>query len=281
MRAEDYQPLQVFGGLLDLVVEMVDSPVGAPIVPGEEWKADRQGLARKFVLHLSTMQAIQRGSSLTVAGRSTPVVDHGSIQVLARATLETFIVFAQVFGGPDMEVSRFRHMTWKLGGLHDRQALHPLSAETAAIQASEKAAIDQLAQQVKAHPAFDTLSKGAQKAILKGDWKTGRSWQLLAAEAGLSGAYFKQVYGHVFSYSHSSYASALQVGLALDLQDQAKLGAAMFGVMCLCMAHFATIYGQLFPSAQAVLERVNSTAYRLWNIEAAQLDALYTAQRAS
>lgn len=267
--------MQVFGGLLDLVVEMVDTPGGAPIAPGEEWKADRQGLAKKFVLHLNTIQAIQRGSTLMVSGTPSPVVDHGSIQVLARAVLETFIVFAQVFGGPDMEVSRFRHMTWKLGGLHDRQALRALSARTAAKQAREKSEIDQLAQEVKAHPVFDSLAKGAQKAILKGDWKTGRSWQELAAEAGLSGVYFKQVYGHVCSYSHSSYAAALQVVQAVDLQEQSKLGAAMFGVMCLCMAHFATIYGQLFPSAQAVLERVDSTAYRLWNIEAAQLDAIY------
>lgn len=93
--------------------------------------------------------------------------------------------------------------------------------------------------------------------------------------ATLSGGYFKQVYGHLCSYSHSSYAAALQIGQAKAIQDQASLGAGMFGVMCLCMAHFATIYGELFPSAQAVLDRADSAAYRIWNIKASELDALY------
>lgn len=277
MRPEEHRPVQAFDGLLNLIVEMVDTPGGAPIVPGEEWKADRQALALKFILHLNSIRTLQSGLILNVSGTPVPMVDQGSIQVLARAALESFIVFAQVFRGPDMDVSRFRHMTWKLGGLHDRQALQPLSAETRAKQTAEKMQIDALAADIKAHPMWSTLSNGAQKAILKGDWKYRRSWQELAAEVGLSGAYFRQVYGHLCSYSHSSYAAALQVGQARTLQDQTNLGAAMFGVMCLCMAHFATVYGQLFASAQVVLDQADSTAYRVWNIRASELDGLYAA----
>ena len=72
----------------------------------------------------------------------------------------------------------------------------------------------------------------------------------------------------------------MQIGQAKAIQDQANLGAAMFGVMCLCMAHFATIYGELFPSAQAVLDQADSVAYRVWNIKASELDGLYAAPAA-
>jgi hypothetical protein len=84
---------------------------------------------------------------------------------------------AQIFGDPDFEVCRFRHMTWKLGGLMDRQSLSASTAESKSRLAAEKLQIDQLNAELKANSIFKALANGAQRVVLKGDWKTGRSWR--------------------------------------------------------------------------------------------------------
>ena len=121
MRVEDYNPVQQFAELHALVVEMVDAPGGEPIPEGMYWMADRQTLSKKFAHHLHTIAQVHQGSVLMVGDVGLPFIDHGSVKVIARAVLENFIVFVQVFGDPDQEVCRFRHMTWKLGGA-DRPA---------------------------------------------------------------------------------------------------------------------------------------------------------------
>lgn len=275
MRIEDYDPVRQFTELHALVVEMVDAPGGEQIPEGGQWMADRQTLSKKFAHHLHTIAQVHQGSVLKVGDVGQAFIDHGSVKVIARAVLENFIVFAQVFGDPDPDVCRFRHMTWKLGGLIDRQGLSASTAESKARLAAEKLQVDQLGGEVKAHPLFQTLPKGVQKAILKGDWKTGRSWQTLAKEAGLSEAYFRNIYSYLCGYSHSSYAAAMQVGQANDLAEQSGLSSSMFGVMCLCMARFASLYAGLFPSARAVLEREVRPAMSTWNISAARLEEVY------
>lgn len=278
MRIEDYDPVKQFSELHALVVEMVDAPGGPPIPADMAWMADRQTLSKKFAHHLHTLAEIHRGSVLIVGNVSVPFIDHGSIKVIARAALENYIVFAQIFGDPDPEVCRFRHMTWKLGGLMDRQSLSASTAESKSKLATEKLQIDQLSTELNANAIFRTLTKGAQKAIIKGDWKTGRSWQALAKEAGLSEAYFRNIYAYLCGYSHSSYAAAMQVWQANDLAEQSSLSSSMFGVMCLCMARFATLYAVLFPSARKVLERERRPALVMWNIGATRMDEVYASR---
>jgi len=276
MTLGDYDPVEQCRELHALVLEMVDAPGGAPIPAGMEWQNDRQTLSAKFVSHLHTIMAIHEGSTMSVGGMAVRLVDHGSVKVLARAVLENFIVFACLFGDPDPEICRFRHMAWKLGGLHDRQAMSASTAANKAKIAVERAQIDALFSAVKQHPHFATLSKGEQKALAsKGDWKTGRSWQTLAKEAGLSEGYFRNIYNYLCGYSHSSYAAALQVGQARDLGAQAGLSSSMFGVLCLCMARFAVIYASLFPQAREVLDRRRGAAFQMWNIDAARFDRVY------
>ncbi len=278
MRIEDYNPNQQFIELHALIVEMVDTPGGEPTPAGMEWIADRQTLSKKLAYHLHTIGEIHRGSVLMVGNVGVQIIDHGSVKVIARAVLENFIVFAQIFGDRDFEVCRFRHMSWKLGGLLERQDLSASTVDSKAVLAAEKMQIDQLSVEVKSHPIFQTLPKGAQKAILKGDWKTGRSWQTLAKEAGLSEAYFRNIYSYLCGYSHSGYAAAMQVGQATDLAVQSSLSSSMFGVMCLCMARFAALYAQLFPSARSVLEREQRPAFDNWNITAKRMDEVYASR---
>lgn len=278
IRIEEYNPVQQFTELHALIVEMVDAPGGEPIPEGMQWMADRQTLSKKFAHHLHTIAQINQGSVLLVGDVRLHFIDHGSVKVIARAVLENFIVFAQVFGDANPEVCRFRHMTWKLGGLMDRQSLNASTIDSKTRLAAERLRIDRLSAEVREHPVFHTLTKGAQKAILKGDWKTGRSWHDLAKESGLSERYFRNIYSYLCGYSHSSYAAAMQVGQANDLAVQARLSSSMLSVMCLCMARFASLYASLFLSARAVLERERCAAMEMWDISAARLEEVYASQ---
>ena len=275
MKYEDYDPTSNFAELHGIVVAMVDAQGGQPIPAGLEWQNDRQTLAKKFAHHLQTIWTISQGSTMVVRGHESPFVDHGSIKVLARAVLENFIVFAKIFGDPEPETCRFRHMTWKFGGLKERQAINVSTPENRAKQTSEAIQLAGLLAEIKAHPLFSKLSKGDAGSIEKGNWKLGRSWQDLAVDAGLSERYFRNIYPYLCGYSHSGYAAAMQVGQASDLGAQAEQSTAMFGVMNLCMARFAELYARLFPLAAETLRDSPKAAYDLWNIDAARFQKLY------
>lgn len=62
-------------------------------------------------------------------GKQIVFVDHSSATILARACLETFIVFHWIFQSQDPALRKFRHGVWRLGGLRDRLKLHPSTDE--------------------------------------------------------------------------------------------------------------------------------------------------------
>jgi len=274
-KPEGYDPASNFAELHSIVVAMVDAQGGQPIPASLEWQNDRQTLSKKFAHHLHTIWTISQGSTMIVRGRESLLVDHGSIKVLARAVLENFIVFAKIFSDPDPETCRFRHMTWKFGGLRERQGINVSTPEHRAKQTFEAAQLSALLAEIKAHPLFGKLSKGDAGSIEKGNWKLGRSWQDLAVDAGLSERYFRNIYPYLCGYSHSGYAAAMQVGQASALADQAEQSTAMFGVMNLCMARFAELYARLFPLASEILREAPKAAFNLWNIDAARFQNLY------
>ena len=204
-----------FDLLLKLMAAMVESQGGLPIGAGESWQNDRQTLAKKFIYHLSTIQAIRAGSKIRVNEVTHTFTDHGSITVLIRAVLENYVVFSYIYGSSDADCCHFRHMTWEYGGKMDRQRRLAITKTAREVQAREKPEAEALLKRIQAHPRFKNLSRGQQKSIVvKGDWSTGRSWTDLAIEAGLSERYFRNIYSYLCDYSHSSFAAAMQVGVA-------------------------------------------------------------------
>jgi hypothetical protein len=125
--------------LLDLFIQLVQSQAGRKITPGDEWLNDAQTLSIKLFRHLVSMRVILSGS--TIKHNGMPVVyfvDHASIKVLGRAALETYLVFYYLFCCDDLALSKFRHSTWVLGGLIDRQSSYASAEEHLARLQSEK-----------------------------------------------------------------------------------------------------------------------------------------------
>jgi hypothetical protein len=252
-----------YATLLDFFMQLVESQAGRRIEPGDGWLNDAQVLATKLFRHLVSMQTIASGATVERGG--TPAaffVDHASVKVVARAAFETYLVFFYLYGDPDRSLSEFRHKTWRLGGLIDRQRFHASMEEHREIQAREQQEIEGLRAEIGSSQHFLRCSERQRRKLMEGDWRTGNGWAGLGVNAGFHEAYFRDVYGYLCGYSHSSYLSALQVRQAQSIDDQQKLTQAILGIGVVLMAHFTFSYSRLFDAAVAVLA-ANPNAVRI------------------
>jgi hypothetical protein len=243
-----------YSTLIDLFIQLVQSQAGKKIAPAEQWLHSAETLSVKLFRHLVSMQTLAASAIVEqVNGSTVSFFDYGSVKVVARAALETYLVLFYLYGSTDRAISEFRHKTWRLGGLLDRQKFSPLTAEHLQKLAREKQLIDRLRSEIEAAPQFQEYSPKQRPKLLEGVWRIGKGWSDLGVQAGFQEKFFKDVYGYLCGYSHSSYLSALQVGQAQSIEDQQKLTQVFLNIGVVIMAHFSFSYSSLFSSAASVL----------------------------
>jgi len=272
MYNKDYQIL------LDLMIRLVDSQAGQKIYNEDAWLNDAQTLSIKLFRHLVSMQTCSDGA--TVEHEGNPVIwfiDHASIKVIARAALETYLVFFYIYGQSDKELSKFRHETWVLGGLKDRQKMHTSIEEHKEKLNQEKQQIDKLQLEIEASPYIEDFTNKQRKQLLDGNWKIGNGWSSLGVAAGFHETYFNNIYSYLCGYSHSSYISALQVGQAQDIKEQQELSQFVLGVGVVIMAHFSFTYSDLFESASKVfnVDVVSKEIAEKWHFGPSDMAHIY------
>ncbi|MFC6283754.1 DUF5677 domain-containing protein, partial [Polaromonas aquatica] len=252
-----FDPLSHLQIMLPILIGMLEAQSGKPIPEGQGWKNDRQFLAKKFLYHLRTLLRTAEGEKITYSEGEHSFVDHATINIIARALLENFIVFEWVFGAEEESLSYFRYLTWVLAGLRERTDTSTLTEASKKKQLAERARCEKLCEDIKANKHFLELSKGAQKALLLGKWRMGRSVEEIAQQVGFHSRQLDGLYSYLCSYSHSSYISALQIGQA-DEPMERELSRMSIGVSCNMTARMIKTYARLFPDAQQVFE--SSTA---------------------
>ena len=252
-----------YSTLLDLFIRLVESQAGKKIKSGDEWLNDAQVLATKLFRHLVSMQTLAAGATVEHDGiPAVFFVDHASVKVVARAALETYLVFFYLYGNSDQSLCEFRHKTWCLGGLVDRQQYHVSTEQGREVLAREKKKIEELKFEIESSPEICTYTEKQRKKLLEGEWRIGNGWADLGVCAGFHEKYFKNIYGYLCGYSHSSYLSALQVGQAQSIADQQMLTQSILGIGVVLMAHFAFSYSAAFNTASAALS-ANPSAMRV------------------
>lgn len=267
-----------YSTLLDLFIRLVESQAGKKINAGDEWLNDAQVLATKLFRHLVSMQTLAAGATVEHDGiPAVFFVDHASVKVVARAALETYLVFFYLYGNPDQSLCEFRHKTWCLGGLVDRQQLHVSSKQGREVLAREKKQIEELKSKIETSPEICAYTEKQRKKLMEGEWRIGNGWADLGVSAGFHEKYFKNIYCYLCGYSHSSYLSALQVGQAQSIPDQQMLTQSILGIGVVLMAHFAFSYSAAFNTASAVLS-ANPSAKRVaekWRFGPEDMAAIY------
>lgn len=271
---------QPYSELLTLFYQLVQSRSGEEITSGDEWRGEAQWLCRKLFRHLISIKSLCEPRADCPPGMAPILyIDHSSVQVVMRAAMETFLVYFYIFGESDSPKSKFRHNTWYLGGLLDRQKLKTLASESQydAHLASDRLEIGRLRVEIEANPYFAAYPPKQQRRLLDGDWKTGTNWGEIAVSAGFHRTYFDNMYSHSCGYSHSSYISAMQGAQARDLTAQRLLAEVNLGFGLQIMTHFIKSYIRTVGSAGAILV-CDLDARRLvdrWHFAAQQWEDLY------
>ncbi|MFR0675499.1 DUF5677 domain-containing protein [Enterobacterales bacterium AW_CKDN230030176-1A_HGKHYDSX7] len=211
-------------------------------------------------------------------GKEIVFVDHSSATILARACLETFIVFHWIFQSQDPGLRKFRHGVWRLGGLRDRLRLHPSTEQARETIDATRLQVAQQVAEIEALPYLGDYNTEQAKRLLKGEWRVGWSWTDEAVRAGFNKKYFQNAYSHFCGYAHSSYISSVQMGEAQSIGDQRMLALVALQTVVHVMARAVASYAELFPRGRSVLEAASEEAQKVayfWGFTGEDMNHLF------
>lgn len=243
--------------LLGLYLRAAQSMEGREFSGPGAWVVESEHLALKLFYHLASLLYLRSGTHLAnIAGTDVHFFDFPSEALLCRASFETYLTFSYIFVAPCSDDERnLRYLTWRLGGLFDRQRGAPVSKEALVRLDAEKKQIGVLLEEIQENPAFAALPLKRQKEARQGRWRLNNGWSDLALMAGKNKKYFSSLYAYLSSHAHSGYLSATQIGQAQDKQVQFQLGEGYIGIGLTLISHFLTDYASLFPPVAEVIER--------------------------
>ena len=214
-----------------------------------------RSLTNKIIEHAVTILHLSRGTNLDLLSFKFSLVDSASIDVLARASLEAFLVFHYVFYAPTTKEEKdFRYWAYKVAGIAERRNAPASTEEYRQKQAAEKKELDKLRERLKSNTVFQSLTDNQKKQILRGRWKLP-SWRAIAIDAGLSEMIASHMYSSLAGYAHSGMLSVVQMAEAhRDGKEEEHVNSAMV-IMNSVIANMVREYCGLFSKAQEFLSK--------------------------
>ena len=239
--------------LLDLLYRVMEANRGSLTGTDDRfWLAE--GLATKFFLHAASVLYLSRETNISnFPSAPLKFLDPASIDVLARAALETFLTFHYVFVEPKTDEGKnYSYWVWKAAGLAERQTLPVSSEENRQKLVEEQKEISSLYSKLRLNSTYQQLTERQKKRVLKGEWRL-LSWRKIAENANLAEILSSDMYRHLSGYSHSSYLSVLQIKESLEKKEQSLLLPSSILTITIATANLIRGYCDLFPRAGAVL----------------------------
>jgi len=195
------------------------------------------------------------------------IFDLASLNIIARAIIENFLVFYYVFIEPkNSEEENFRYMLYCLSGLIERQNYPIESPQGKVILKNEKKVIDSLIAKLEKNNYFNELKKDEKKKILKwGTWRF-KSWSEIALSAGLNESNSRAFYKFLCGYAHSGSLSLQQIHQTISKEEKVKLFDATLSLLKIAISNMIISYCNYFPKAlEYYLETVESKQLvKLW-----------------
>lgn len=209
-------------------------------------------LLAKFLTHSISIYYLSLGVKLQEMKVS--YFDPANIKVLARASLESVLVFSYIYGKSiPADEADFRYWAWVMSDLMSRQKYPVSSEEGKQVLKREQQEIKDLQAKLKQNRHYLSLGKKQRESVLKGRWRF-LGWKQMAKNIGL-GTRYSEFYSHLCSYSHSGFLSVLQVGQATTKEAQIMLSKASLNLAKVCIANIVLLHCDLFPRAQAVFQK--------------------------
>ncbi|MFC1992350.1 DUF5677 domain-containing protein [Chloroflexota bacterium] len=220
-----------------------------------------RGLTNKFIEHAVTILHLSRGINLDLPSFQYRLVDSASIYVIARASLEAFLVFHYVFYAPTTkEEQNYRYWAYKAAGIAERESAPASTKEYRQKQAAEKKELDKLRERLKSNTVFQSITDNQKRKILKGQWKLP-SWREIAIDAGVSEMIASRMYSSLAGYAHSSMLSVVQMVEAhRDIEEEELVNNSML-IMNIVIANMIREYCGLFSKAQGILSKDHEGSY--------------------
>ncbi len=219
---------------------------------------EAEGLCKKFIGHAASALYLFGSTTLPsvkVTDRGISFFDPGSINVLGRAALESFLVFHYVFLDPQSDDEKdFRYYSWLYASYIDRQKFPSRSKEGKQQLTDEKKIIDALKEKINNNGVFKQLDEKKKKKLLKGKWRF-QSWTDIGVSAGLSEILAKQFYGHLCAYAHSGCQSVQQIGNAETAETQKALCVATMKLIMIAMANMIKAYCEMFVKSNDAIQQ--------------------------
>ena len=256
--------------LLETLIKVAEANKGTAL--GKDNRLlEAEGLCKKFIGHAASALYLFRSTtlpSIKVTDRGISFFDPGSINVLGRAALESFLVFHYVFVEPRSDDEKdFRYYLWLHASHIDKQKFPTRSEEGKKQLNDEKKIMDALKEKINNNSVFKQFDKKKKEELLKeiekgkwrlqwqkGQWKS-KSWTNIGVSAGLSEILAKQFYGHLCAYAHSGCQSAQQVGNAETAETQKALCVATMKLIMIAMANMIKAYCQMFEKSKDVIQK--------------------------
>ena len=269
-----------FDVLIALVADMITAQATQhdPTADIPNWMFSQHSLAKKLFRQMCSARTLLEPSPF----RNRDIlpysnIDHSSVAVLARSSLENYLVMTWLFSGGQESLQEFRHNVWEYCGWKKRTKLAASSdeARSAVMKAEDSIAPLWLAIQGSSH--FENYSVSHRNQLRKGDWGVGWHWNDLAEEAGLHKTYFTACYRFLSGHVHSDFISSIQNAQASTLVDQYMLASGHLSVLVMLLGHFSHHYASLFPPAKNLLlysNEVRKIAEK-WNFRAEDMNFLY------
>ena len=258
---------QAFVKLLDLLARVIDANKGYSvndISDGKRlWYA--HNLAFKFMDQAFTVLYLSHGTNVQdIPSFKFSFIDSASIDVLTRATMETFLVFHYVFFAPQTKGEKdYRYWAYKAAGITERQSIPIITEETRRTLDNDRLVLDKLRDKLKSNAVFQSLSTRQKRQIFegKGKWKWAPgvknhvSWHEIAIDAGFSVMLASHMYRHLSGHAHSSSLSVLQSQQVLINKEREQTIGASISTINIVAANLIREYCALFSLAQDVLSK--------------------------
>jgi hypothetical protein len=217
---------------------------------------DCQQLALKLFAHAATIYQLRQGTKISIPYSIQGVFfyDFGSVAVLTRAVIETYLTLFEVFFEPATDDEfEFNHALWQLSGFIIREKF-PSSDPNFEKQVSRaQEEIREIKIRLQRTEKFNSLTRKQQKDILKGNRR--RDWKKVAKTAGFGHQTVRQMYAYYSGYVHADALSGVQLMGAETAQDQIEFIEIYMHTVMIILAKMVVEYSKKFSEAKAVCDK--------------------------
>ena len=192
--------------------------------------------------------------------------DQSSINVIARAAMESLLAFSYLFIIPTSDYEReFRFDSWILCDLINEKNFftkmkndgHEIEKNTQNQLDQSKIQIAALQKKIKANPLYLNLTSKERDKFGEGlIWRRYKdTWSQIGLDMGLDNTHARAFYSYLCSYSHSGSKGISQIKGGTIAEQQRSLAVTM-KYICIAMAHMINLYAKVFPKSREELGKI-------------------------